>query len=91
MGSERGARGGAWWGRVRGDLREGIAELERRERLAPGRVRRPGGRRKRLAEIDATLLEDLELLVEADSRSDPESLLRWTSKSVRHFAAGCAG
>jgi transposase len=69
-------------------IRKGIAELERGERLAPGRVRRPGGGRKRLAELDATLLEDLELLVEADSRGDPESLLRWTSKSVRHLAGG---
>src|SRR5579872_6457298 len=58
------------------------------ERLAPGRVRRPGGGRRRLAESDGTLLADLERLVEADSRGDPESLLRWTSKSVRHLAGG---
>ena len=31
---------------------------------------------------------DLERLVDADSRGDPESLLRWTSKSVRHLADG---
>ena len=69
-------------------IRKGIAELERGERLAPGRVRRPGGGRKRLAELDAKLLEDLERLVDSDSRGDPESLLRWTSKSVRHLAGG---
>jgi len=33
-------------------------------------------------------LRDLEALVESGSRGDPESLLRWTSKSVRHLAAG---
>lgn len=69
-------------------IRKGIAELRAGERLEPGRVRRPGGGRKRLAELDATLVEDLERLVDADSRGDPESLLRWTSKSVRHLAEG---
>ena len=69
-------------------IRKGIAELDSGERLAPGRVRRPGGGRRRLAESDGTLLADLERLVEADSRGDPESLLRWTSKSVRHLAGG---
>jgi len=34
------------------------------------------------------LLRDLERLVDADSRGDSESLLRWTSKSVRHLADG---
>ena len=34
------------------------------------------------------MLVDLERLVEADRRGDPESLLRWTSKSVRHLAGG---
>ena len=37
------------------------------------------------------LLKDLELLVDADSRGDPESLLRWTSKSVRHLSEGLRG
>ena len=69
-------------------IRKGIAELGSGERLAPGRVRRPGGGRKPLTEVDLTLLEDLERLVDADSRGDPESLLRWTSKSVRHLAEG---
>jgi len=69
-------------------IRKGIAELRAGERLEPGRVRRPGGGRKRLTERDATLVEDLERLVDADSRGDPESLLRWTSKSVRHLAEG---
>jgi hypothetical protein len=69
-------------------IRKGIAELRVGERLEPGRVRRPGGGRKRLAEVDRELLEDLERLVDADSRGDPESLLRWTSKSVRHLAEG---
>jgi len=69
-------------------IRKGIAELDSGERLEPGRVRKAGGGRKPLTEVDPTLVEDLERLVDADSRGDPESLLLWTSKSVRHLADG---
>lgn len=69
-------------------IRKGIAELKSGERLESGRVRRPGGGRKPKVETDPKLLEDLGRLVEADSRGDPESLLTWTSKSVRQLAAG---
>jgi len=69
-------------------IRKGIAELEANEHLQVGRVRREGAGRKPLTEVDATLLTDLERLVEESSRGDPESLLLWTSKSVRHLAGG---
>jgi len=69
-------------------IRKGIAELESGEHLERGRVRRRGGGRKALTEVDPTLARDLERLVEDSSRGDPESLLRWTSKSVRHLAEG---
>jgi hypothetical protein len=68
-------------------IRKGIAELESGERLDAGRVRRPGGGRRALTDTDPTLLEDLERLVSASSRGDPESLLLWTSRSVRHLGA----
>jgi transposase len=67
-------------------IRLGILELESGATLAPGRVRRPGGGRKSLTEKDPTLLEDLERLVAAGSRGDPERPLRWTAKSVRKLA-----
>ena len=67
-------------------IRKGIAELESGERLDAGRVRRPGGGRRALTETDPTLLGDLERLVSESRRGDPESLLVWTSKSVRHLA-----
>jgi len=67
-------------------IRSGISELESGQTLDPGRVRRPGGGRKPLVQIDATLLADTERLVDESSRGDPESLLRWTSKSVRNLA-----
>ena len=44
-------------------------------------IRQPGGGRKALVETDASLLSDLEALVDPTSRGDPESPLRWTSKS----------
>lgn len=68
-------------------IRKGIAELESGERLEAGRVRRPGGGRRALTDSDPTLLGDLERLVSESSRGDPESLLLWTSRSVRHLAA----
>jgi len=68
-------------------IRKGITELESGVRLDPGRVRRPGAGRKPLLERDPRILDDIERLVGEDSRGDPESLLRWTAKSVRHIAA----
>jgi Rhodopirellula transposase DDE domain len=67
-------------------IRKGIGELESGERIDPGRVRRPGGGRRSLLESDPTILDDIERLVDEDSRGDPESLLRWTAKSVRQIA-----
>jgi hypothetical protein len=51
------------------------------------RVRRPGAGRKSLTEKDPKLLEDLESLVDPVTRGDPESPLRWTSKSTEKLAA----
>jgi hypothetical protein len=63
----------------------GVAELEAGE--APsGRTRRPGGGRKRLTETDPRLTEVLLALVEPDVRGDPESPLKWTTKSTRKLA-----
>jgi hypothetical protein len=65
----------------------GIRELRGDVPLPPaGRVRRPGGGRKPLEAHDPTLRADLERLVEPSTRGDPESPLRWTSKSVRRLA-----
>jgi hypothetical protein len=58
--------------------------------LAPKRVRAPGGGRKRLVDIDASLLADLDALVEPTSRGDPMSPLRWTCKSTTRLAAELA-
>src|ERR1700758_1206942 len=50
-----------------------------------GRVRRPGGGRKRAADLDPGLLPALLALVEPGSRGDPMSPLRWTTKSTRNL------
>ena len=67
-------------------IRSGMRELESGERLPAGRVRRAGAGRKPLTETDPTLLEDLQALVDGDTRGDPESPLLWTAKSVRMLA-----
>jgi hypothetical protein len=60
----------------------GISELRSGERLEAGRVRRRGAGRPRLTESDPTLLKDLKALVDPDTRGDPTSPLRWSSKSL---------
>jgi hypothetical protein len=67
-------------------IRLGLGELENPQTVVRGRVRRPGGGRKRIVESDAELVGDLERLVEPTTRGDPESPLRWTCKSVRRLA-----
>ena len=69
-------------------IRRGMRELaEPPVDLQPGRVRRPGGGRKRSVDLDPTLRRDLEALIEPTSRGDPISPLRWTTKSLRRLAA----
>src|SRR5258708_28588054 len=52
-----------------------------------GRARRPGGGRKRAAELDRGLRPALLALVEPDERGYPMSPLRWQTKSTRNLAA----
>jgi len=72
-------------------ITEGMKELHqptaaRKIPSAQARIRRHGAGRKRTAQKDATLLEDLDRLVDPATRGDPESPLRWTCKSVRRLA-----
>jgi hypothetical protein len=69
-------------------VRKGVFELEGgAEPLSVGRVRRPGGGRMRAEDVDPLLVPALLALIEPDERGDPESPLRWTTKSLRHLAA----
>jgi transposase-like protein len=70
-------------------VRRGIRELEAGERYTPGeRQRAVGGGRKAVVVQDATLVADLESLL--DPKGDPMSLLKWTTKSVAHLQAALA-
>lgn len=69
-------------------IRAGLRELESGSVIGAQRVRRPGGGRKPITDTDPTLVEDLERLVDPESRGDPEQPLRWTAKSVRRLAVG---
>jgi len=64
----------------------GIVELRTGTRLERGRVRAVGAGRPRLTASDPSLLEDLERLVDPDTRGDPCSPLRWCSKSLQNIA-----
>jgi len=74
-------------GMSRRAIARGCQELHHPHPGTSGRIRRPGGGRKRTVDQDPALQEDLEGLVEPTSRGDPESPLRWTCKSVRRLAA----
>jgi transposase len=65
---------------------DGVAELESGRVASPGRVRRPGAGRKKLAETDPGLVPALLALVADSTRGDPESPLVWTTKSAKNLA-----
>jgi transposase len=66
-------------------LREIDAPIEERATEA-SRVRRVGGGRKAITDVNPELLSALEALLEPATRGDPESPLRWTCKSTRRLA-----
>ncbi len=55
-----------------------------------GRVRREGAGRRAVEDADPDLVPALEALVDPESRGDPESPLRWTTKSTSHLAGELA-
>jgi hypothetical protein len=73
-------------GLARSTIGRGLNELGSGATREVSRVRRPGGGRKPLIEIDPRLLDDLRCLVEPDTRGDPQSPLLWTSKSLRKLS-----
>ena len=65
-------------------IRRGLREIEAGQGYNAGdRQREEGGGRKQAVEKDASLLADLEGLL--DPKGDPMSLLKWTTKSVSHL------
>jgi transposase len=74
-------------GASRSTIRRGLDELDSDSEQGPNRrVRAPGGGRKKADIADPELHSCLDSLIEPATRGDPESPLRWTTKSTRHLA-----
>jgi hypothetical protein len=77
-------------GMSRPTIYKGAAELQaKRGVLAAevGRIRRVGGGRKRVEEVDPTMKKALTQILEETTAGDPMSPLKWTAKSTRTIAA----
>jgi len=68
-------------------IRKGIGELGTRGKPLVDRIRRPGAGRKAITQSDPRLIQTLETLIDAQTRGDPQSPLRWICKSTRAIAA----
>lgn len=74
-------------GMSRATIYAGMQELETLsespdEVMSPWQIRSCGGGRKRIEQTNEGILEDLESLLDPVTRGDPESPLRWTTKST---------
>jgi hypothetical protein len=72
-------------GIARSTINRGIREVQTRQHAGKGRVRRPGGGRKKKTEVDLTLEAKLKSLVEPTTSGDPMRPLLWTSRSLRNI------
>ena len=78
-------------GVARSTINRGIAELRAGRPDHDCRIRRPGGGRKRAVTRQPNLLTALESLIEDAIRGDPESPLRWVSRSQRNIVTALTG
>ena len=74
-------------GLSRPTILRGIRELRQGDLPPEGRIRRPGGGRKRLEQSDGGLTQALERTMEENTAGDPMSHLRWTNRSTTAIAA----
>lgn len=65
-------------------IRRGICDLNEKQ-LSIAKVRKSGGGRKIVTDKQPQLMRALEKLIDPATRGDPESPLRWVSKSTRHL------
>ena len=66
-------------------INRGIKEIATGDGLEKGRIRHRGSGRKRLTDQQPGLLSCLEMLVESSTCGDPQTALKWTSKSIAHL------
>jgi len=74
-------------GMSRVPIHSGLADLDADLK---GKVRAPGGGRKPVQETQPELMGALDALVSPETRGDPTSPLRWTSKSTHRLSEGLA-
>ncbi|HWG05917.1 MAG TPA: ISAzo13 family transposase [Beijerinckiaceae bacterium] len=73
-------------GLSRSTIYRGRSDIRHKASAPAGRVRKPGGGRKRKAVQDATLIADLKRLVAPATRGDPMRPLLWTTRSLRNLS-----
>ncbi len=69
-------------GLARSTINRGVSDIRGGVSAPQGRIRKPGGGRKRKIAQDPTLLSDLRTLVAPATRGDPMRPLLWTSLSL---------
>jgi hypothetical protein len=67
-------------------IRLGINQLNGKIEIRDGQQRRKGGGRKKITEIHPTITNELENLVNPETKGDPERTLLWTTRSTRNLA-----
>ncbi len=68
-------------------IKRGIREIEQGDTYTIGqRIRASGGGRKKIVDTDRTLLADLDKLI--DTKGNPMTFVKWTTKSVAHLVHG---
>jgi len=65
----------------------GLHEIDSKQSLPAGRIRKGGGGRYSAVQHHPDLINKVENLVDPVTRGDPESPLRWTCKSTRILSA----
>ena len=65
----------------------GKKEILNKETIQKNRIRRKGAGRKRLEEMDTNIKQEILSIADVNSIGDPESPLRWTTKSLRNISA----
>jgi len=68
-----------------GRIRRGLKELD--DQVDDDRIRKKGGGRKKKTEEIVGLEQEIQKRIEVDTLGDPESPLKWSSRSMRKIAA----
>src|SRR5580692_8176403 len=77
-------------GLARSTIYHGLSDIRDHVSVPLGRIRKPGGGRKKKSSEDPTLMADLKRLVEPTMRGDPMRPLLWTTRSLRNLVSALA-